>query len=65
MAQLVKDPTLSLPWRRFDPWPRNSHSQRKKRALAYFCLNSVTEQVFSLHLALVCSFQQSRDTHDA
>ena len=25
MAQWVKDPVLSLLWRRFDPWPGNFH----------------------------------------
>ena len=29
MAQQVKDPTLSLLWYRFDPWPRNFCMQRK------------------------------------
>ena len=25
VAQLAKDPTLSLLWRGFDPWPHNCH----------------------------------------
>ena len=35
MAQWVKDPVLSLLWRRFDPWPGNfcvpTAGQKKKK----------------------------------